>query len=166
MDRRQKLSRAFHGYSCFAAPISVKECKNPCNFKATRSISLSNYGMTADYTLEMLASPINLLLIWVVYSYNYKWVNEMKWFLIGWFGRETMTAALKVPPELHVKGAEHPWKSAGAQHPWAALGSSWPWLDHTHNHTTGAAAQRNVLIETEDKLKGGNQRETIFRQRD
>jgi len=39
-------------------------------------------------------------------------------------------------------------------------------LDHTHNNKTGAATQRNVLIEVEDKLKGGNQRETIFRQQE
>lgn len=34
--------------------------------------------MTADYTLEMLANTINLLLIWAVYGYNYKLVNETK----------------------------------------------------------------------------------------
>lgn len=126
MDHRQKISRAFHEYSCSAAPLSVKECNSPCNFKATRSISLSNYGMTADYTLEMLASPINLLLIWAVYSYNYKWVNEMKWFLIGWFGKETMTLAQKVPPVL--RGERCSMSIHGNQGGSASLRSSWQLL--------------------------------------
>lgn len=42
----------------------------------------------------------------------------------------------------------------------ACLGNG---LDHTHNNKTGAATQINVPIEVENKLKGGNQRETIFR---
>lgn len=34
--------------------------------------------MTADYTLEMLANTINLLLVWAVYSYGNKRENETK----------------------------------------------------------------------------------------
>lgn len=98
-----------------------------------------------------------------------KIINEwMKWsnFWLGGLGKKPWLQPKRFPQCSLVKGAEHPWKSAGAQHPWGALGSSWPWLDHAHNHTTGAAAQRNILVETQDKLKGGNQRETIFRERD
>lgn len=39
-------------------------------------------------------------------------------------------------------------------------------LDRTHNNKTGAATQRNVLTEVEDKLKGSSQGETIFRQQE
>lgn len=70
----------------------------------------------------------------------------------------------KVPPVLH---SGRSWASLEVSGGSASLRSTWQllaWLDHTHNHTT--APQRNILVENEVKLKGGNQRETIFRERD